>query len=686
MKKFASIVVKHKILVLIIAGILVIPSIYGMMMTNINYDILSYLPDDIGSVEGQKIMSEAFGNSSTSFIVIEDIENKEVKKIKEKIAKLKGIDSVIWADDVFDTSIPKEFLPSELREIFFSDNATLLVVKFSYNSASDETQNAIDEIRLCLDKHSYFSGAGVVIKDLIEIADKETPVYVGLAVLLATIVLALTLSSTIVPFIFLIGIGVAILYNMGSNILFGEISYITKSLAAVLQLGVTMDYSIFLFHRYEDEREKHTSKHKAMAEAISSTFSSIFGSSLTTIAGFLALCVMLLTLGTDIGFVMAKGVLIGVISTVTILPSLILVFDKWIHKFNHGTILPSFEKTSKFIVKHYKLIFIVFLILIIPSYYAQSQTEVYYNLEEALPEDMPSIIGLNKMKTEFDMTTTHMILLPSELESYKSKEVIEEIENLNGINSVVAYEKYLGSMVNKDFFNKDILEKVEKGGYKVILVNSSYKSASKEVNKQIDKIKSILDSYSDENYIAGEGALKKDLIEIADIDLKNVSIASIAAICLIIMIIFKSITIPLILVVAIQLAIFINMGIPYYTKEIIPFVSSIVIGTIQLGATVDYAILLTTRFKEEIRINPDKFIAMEITLKSSIRSIVTSALTFFGATIGVAFVSKVEITSSLTQMISRGAVISMVIIVVVLPALLLVFEGLINKTTLKWKR
>ena len=684
MNKFGNLVVKHKILVLIIAGILIIPSIYGMLQTSINYDILSYLPEDIGSVEGQKIMGEAFGNSSTAFLVLEDVENKEVLKLKEKLKKVAGVEKILWADDIFDVTIPKDFLPDEIRNAFFSDNATMLVVQFSSSSASDLTQDAITEIRGLLDKTSYFSGGAVVIKDLIEIADKETPVYVGLAVLLAIIVLGLTLSSTVVPFIFLFGIGLAILFNMGSNIFLGEISYITKSLAAVLQLGVTMDYSIFLFHRYEDERNKFECKNDAMAEAINKTFSSIFGSSLTTIAGFLALSVMMLALGKDIGFVMAKGVLIGVIGTVTILPSLILIFDKQIHKFNHKTILPSFNKTSKFVVNHYKMIFVAFLILLIPAYYSQTQTEVFYNLEEALPDDMPSIVGLHKMKTKFNMTTTHMVLIPADLESYKSKEIMKKIEGLRGIETVIGYEKLVGSRIQKEFINKDILEIVEKGGYKVILINTSLKAASPEIGKQLDNIRSILDSYTLDSYIAGEGALKKDLIEIADIDLKNVSIASIVAIGIIVMIIFKSAMIPVILVASIQFAIFINMGVPYYTGAVIPFISSIVIGTIQLGATVDYAILLTTRFKEEMQHTSDKLIAMEKTLNSCVRSIVTSALTFFAATIGVAVVSKVEITGSLTQLIARGALISMVVIVIVLPASLLVFEKAIRKTTHKW--
>lgn len=678
-------IAKNKVFVLIVAALLLFPSLYGIAITKVNYDLLTYLPQNLDSMKGQEILDKTFSKAATGMLIVEDMPDKDVLSIKDRISDINGVESVTWISDIVDIGVPKEILPQNIKDVFYSNNSTLLMIEFTNPASSDETQDAISEIRTVMNKQCFLSGTSVLIKDTVELADKETPIYVVLAVALAVLVLMLTLESTIVPFIFLTGIGVAILYNMGSNVFLGEISYITKSLAAVLQLGVTMDYSIFLLHRYEEEIPNHNSKNEAMAEAISKTAASIMGSSLTTIAGFLALTVMKLTIGADIGIVMAKGVLFGVISTLTVLPALILVFDKLIHRFKHGTILPDFSKTAMFITKHYKIFVVLFIICFIPAIFGQQMTQVYYNLDESLPKDMPSIASLNKLKNEFNMTTTHMIITKDSLSSSDVENMIKEIEGLDGIEKVIGYDKFLGPSIPKDFIPEEIKENFEKGGYKLILVNSKYRAATDEIKDQLNDINSIVKSHDKEGYVAGEGALTKDLVEIADIDFKNVNIFSIVAIFAIILLLFYSLSIPIILVGVIELAILINMGIPFYTGTTIPFIASIVIGTIQLGATVDYAILLTTRFREEIRNGHDKFEAMRITIEGTAKSIVTSALTFFAATVGVGFIADMRIVKSLTTMISRGAIISMFIILFMLPAILIVSEKFISFTSRNWK-
>ena len=686
MKRFGMFIAKERVIVLIIAALLILPSLYGIAMTNINYDILTYLPAELDSMKGQDILNDVFHNASTGFLVIEDMEGKDVSAIKEKVSEVEGVEGVVWIDDLMDISVPKEILPGEIKEIFYHDDFTLLMVKFENPSSSDETQGAISEIRKVMNKQCFLSGTSALLKDTIELSDKETPIYVLLAVVLAVIVLSLTLSSTVIPFIFLTAIGMAILYNMGSNIFLGEISHLTKALAAVLQLGVTMDFSIFLMHRYEEELAQKKEKVEAMADAISKTMISISGSSLTTIAGFLALGVMELGIGRDIGFVMAKGVALGVVSTITVLPALILVFDKVIHRFRHKTILPDFVKTSKFITKHYKGFMLLFVIMLVPAFYGKVNAPVYYNLDQSLPADMESIVALNKLKDKFNMTTTHMILVNDGLPAYEKKEMIDRIEDLDGIQLVAGYDKYIGPAIPEDFIPDEIKDISKKGGYSLLLANSNYRAATDELNKQLDEMSGIVKSYDPDGIITGEGALTKDLIEIADVDFKNVSIVSIMAIFAIIMLVFYSLSVPLLLVASIEIAIFINMAIPFYTGNVIPFIASIVIGCIQLGATVDYAILLATRYREEIRNGFDKHEAMEIALQGSINSIVTSGLTFFAATIGVAVIADMDLISSLAMMISRGALISMVVIIVVLPALLMVSEKLIEKTTFHWKQ
>ncbi|MBU5293472.1 MMPL family transporter [Anaerosalibacter bizertensis] len=684
MNKFGHFIAKHRKLVLLIATFLLLPSFYGMIKTKINYDILTYLPKKLESVKGQEILNDVFENSSTSFLVIENMEEKDVAKIKDKISGIEGVEKIIWVDDFVDTAIPKEALPEELKDTFYRENSTLLMIQFGNESSSDITQDAITEIRGVLNKQCFLSGMAAVLKDTVELADKQTPIYVGLAIALAVLVLSLTLESTIVPFIILISIGYAIMYNFGTNIIFGEISYITKSLAAVLQLGVTMDYSIFLLHRFEEESRKIDDKNQAMANAIEKTAASIMGSSLTTIAGFLAIAFMELTIGKDIGLVMAKGVFLGVVSVLTVLPALMLVFDKAIHRFSHKTLLPEFNGLSKLVTKHYKLFIILALLIFLPAFYGERNNEVYYNLDESLPRDMDSIVGFSKLKNEYNMMTTHMILVPSDMPGYKIKSMVDDIEKLEGIEKVISYDKFVGPGIPDNFIPKEVKDKFEQGGYKLILVNSSFKAATDEENAQVAAIYDITKKYDSRTMVTGEGVLTKDLVSIADEDFKRVNVISILAVFFIILLVFTSVSIPLLLVLVIELAIFINMAVPYYMNNSIPFISSIVIGSIQLGATVDYAILLTTRFREEIRNGHNKFEAMEISVRESSKSIFTSGLTFFGSTVGVAIISDMEIVKSLSGMIARGALISTGVILFILPGVLLASEGLIRKTSKNW--
>lgn len=685
MKKFSKWISKHNKIVLIITVILLVPSIFGFINTRINYDILSYLPQELESVKGQNILEDVYSDAATGLLIIDGMKSKDIVDIKEKIKKVNGVDDAIWIDDALDISIPKDILPDAIKNQLFSGDSTMLIIKYKGSTADEGTLKAIGEIKTIMNKQCFLSGMSAIMEDTKNLADKEAPFYVILAVFISLIILILTMESTAVPVIFLISIGIGILFNMGTNIFLGEISYITKALAAVLQLGVTMDYSIFLMHRYDEELLKHEEKEDAMAQAISSTMLSISGSSLTTIAGFLALCAMDLTLGTDIGIVMAKGVIIGVITAVTVLPALILTFDKLIHRFKHKTIIPNFNKLSKIVTTHYKIIIAIFFILLIPAIYGSNHTKVYYNLDKTLPKDMPSIVATNKLKDKFNMMTTHFILVKDDIKPYKAKEMEERIEKIDGITNVIGYDKILGPAIPEEFIPENIRNIFKSGGYNLILANSQYKAATDEENNQIDNINEIIKEYDPNGVVAGEGALTKDLITTSDRDFKMVSLYSIIAIFLIILVVFKSISIPVLLVSAIEFAIFINMGIPYFTGTTIPFIASIVIGTIQLGATVDYAILLTSRFREELRNGHEKHEAILIAVEESAKSIVTSGLTFFGATGAVALVSDMALIRSLCFLISRGAIISMAVILLILPSFLLVLEGLINKTSIKWK-
>lgn len=681
MNKVSKAIAQSRMLILVIAFLLLIPSVLGYLKTDVNYDILGYLPDELDTRIAQSILKDDFDCGSLGMLIVENMEDKDVSKLKEEVKKVEGVNDVIWIDDAIDLSVPKEILPEDIRDIFYSENSTLMIIKFAGTDASTETENALSDVRKIAGKQAFLSGVAGVIKDTKDLANKETPIYVLIAVILSIIILSITMESYVIPIVFLSSIGIAIIYNMGSNVIFENISYVTKALSAVLQLGVTMDYSIFLLHRYDEERESRENKVEAMANAIEATIESVVGSALTTVAGFLALCVMDLALGKDIGLVMAKGVVIGVICTITILPALVLTFDKVIHKYKHKNILPTFQKSSSFIIKHHKVIVLISLLILIPAAIGKEKASVYYNLDESLPDNLPSIVANDKLKNEFNMVSTNIILVSDDLDRYKVKEMVKELNNVDGVTMAASLESVLGSRIPENFLPNELLEQVKKGGYEGIIVNSKYKSATNEVAVQLDEINEIVKKYDPEGLVGGEAPLTNDLVTIADSDFKKVSIFSIVAIFLIIMVIFKSISVPVLLVLAIELAIFINLGIPYYTGTTIPFISSIVIGTIQLGATVDYAILLTSRFKEELSNTNDKKEAMIKALQSSSRSIITSALTFFGATAGVGIISELEMISSLCVLMARGAIISMLVILFVLPGILLIFEGIIIKTS-----
>ena len=681
MNKVSKAIAQSRMLILVIAFLLLIPSVLGYLKTDVNYDILGYLPDELDTRIAQSILKDDFDCGSLGMLIVENMEDKDVSKLKEEVKKVEGVNDVIWIDDAIDLSVPKEILPEDIRDIFYSENSTLMIIKFAGTDASTETEKALSDVRKIAGKQAFLSGVAGVIKDTKDLANKETPIYVLIAVILSIIILSITMESYVIPIVFLSSIGIAIIYNMGSNVIFENISYVTKALSAVLQLGVTMDYSIFLLHRYDEERESRENKVEAMANAIEATIESVVGSALTTVAGFLALCVMDLALGKDIGLVMAKGVVIGVICTITILPALVLTFDKVIHKYKHKNILPTFQKSSSFIIKHHKVIVLISLLILIPAAIGKEKASVYYNLDESLPDNLPSIVANDKLKNEFNMVSTNIILVRDDLDRYKVKEMVKELNNVDGVTMAAALESVLGSRVPENFLPNELLEQVKKGGYEGIIVNSKYKSATNEVAVQLDEINEIVKKYDPEGLVGGEAPLTNDLVTIADSDFKKVSIFSIVAIFLIIMVIFKSISVPILLVLAIELAIFINLGIPYYTGTTIPFISSIVIGTIQLGATVDYAILLTSRFKEELANTNDKKEAMIKALQNSSRSIITSALTFFGATAGVGIISELEMISSLCVLMARGAIISMLVILFVLPGVLLMFEGIIVKTS-----
>lgn len=682
MVNFGKKVVKYRVPILIISILLLIPSVLGYVNTRVNYDVLTYLPDDIETMQGQEIMTDDFGIGAFSMFIVDGMEDKDVAALKAKIEKVDHVANVLWYDSIADISIPESMLPDNIYEVFNSDTGTMMAIFFDEGTSSDGTMEAIEEIRSIAGKQCFLSGMSAIVTDTKNLAEKETPLYVLIAVALALLVLGITMDSFFVPVLFLLSIGMAILYNLGSNYFLGEISYITKALAAVLQLGVTMDYSIFLMHSYEEQQIRYNGdKERAMAHAISQTFSSVIGSSVTTIAGFIALCFMTFTLGLDIGIVMVKGVVFGVIACVTVLPSLILCCDKLIEKTKHKPLLPDIGKISERVTRHYLVYVAIFLVLLFPAIYGNSHTSVYYNLDASLPKNLPSVIANEKLKEDYDMNTTHMILVDGSVPSSDVNKMMKEIDKVDGVKWALGLDKLVGPGIPTDMLPDSVTSMLKNDKYQLLLVNSQYKVASDEINGQITEINQILNKYDKGAMLIGEGPLTNDLIEITDKDFKTVSAVSIGIIFIIILLLFKSISLPMILVGVIEFAIFVNMGIPFYTGTTLPFVASIVIGTIQLGSTVDYAILMTTRYKRERNHGAGKYDAITTAHRASARSIMVSAFSFFAATIGVGFYSNIDMISSLCVLMARGALISMIVVVFVLPSMFMVFDKVIVKTS-----
>ena len=672
MVKVGKKIVKFRVPILILSIILLIPAVWGYVNTRINYDVLTYLPEDIETMQGQEIMTNDFGIGAFSMLMVDGMEDKDIVKLKEKVEKVDGVANVLWYDSLADISVPQSMLPSKLYDEYNTEDGTMMAVFFKDGTSSDETMKAVTEIRKVTGKECFLSGMSAIVEDTKELAEKETPLYVLIAVALSALVLAITMESIFVPVLFLLSIGIAIVYNLGTNVFFGEISYITKALAAVLQLGVTMDYSIFLMHSYQEQQVRYNGdKERAMAHAISQTFSSVIGSSVTTVAGFIALCFMSFTLGKDIGIVMAKGVIFGVLVCVTVLPSMILCCDKLIEKTKHKPLLPDIGRISDKVTKRYVIYVVAFVILLFPAIYGNNHTGVYYNLDESLPKDLPSVIANTKLKEDYNMNTTHMILVDSSVAGSDVKKMSQEIEKVDGVKWVLGLDNLVGSGVPADMLPESVTGMLKNDKYQLLMVNSTYKVATDKVNKQIKQIDKIMDKYDKGAMLVGEGPLTKDLINITDTDFKRVSAVSIGIVFVIILLLFKSVTIPVILVGVIEFAIFVNMGIPFYTGTKLPFVASIVIGTIQLGATVE---------RERSR-GAGKFDAITTAHKFSAQSIIVSALSFFAATIGVGLYSNIDMISSLCILMARGALISMVVVVLILPSLFMVFDKIIVKTS-----
>lgn len=684
MKRFAKGIVKCRVMILILAVALLIPSAIGYFNTRINYDVLTYLPKDIETMVGQDILLDQFGVGSFSMYIAEGMDAKDVSALKEKIEQVDHVDSVLWYDSFMDLSIPMEMLPDEIYDAFnnASTDSTMMFILYDTGMSADETMDAVAEIRKLSNEQCFLSGMSAIVTDTRDLSNKETPIYVCIAVILSTIVLSLTMDSALIPLFFLLSIGFSIVYNLGTNIFLGEISYITQALTAVLQLGVTMDYSIFLWHSYQEQQQTHPDKKEAMAEAIATTFTSVIGSSTTTVAGFLALCFMSFTLGLDLGLVMAKGVIFGVICCVTVLPSMILIFDKAIEKTRHKPFMPSFEKTSAFMTKHYVLFAILFVLIWIPAIWGYNHTGVYYNLDSSLPEDLASVQANSRLSDDFDMGATHMVLMDVNLSAKDKAAMMDEMEEVKGVKAVLGLEKIVDPSIPQDFIPQEILDTLESEEYELVLITSEYAVASDEVNEQCDTLNQILKKYDSKGMLIGEAPCTKDLIEITDTDFKTVSAVSIGIIFAIIFFVFKSVSLPVILVGVIEFAIYINMGLPYYTHTTLPFIASIVIGTIQLGSTVDYAILMTTRYKTERSSGKSKQEAITIAHSCSIQSVIVSALSFFAATFGVGLYSDIDMISSLCNLMARGAIISMFTVIFMLPSMFMIFDKLICHTSI----
>ncbi|MBQ2317379.1 MAG: MMPL family transporter [Lachnospiraceae bacterium] len=685
MEKFGRAIVKCRYVILAIAIALLIPSAMGYIGTRVNYDIMYYLPGEIDTMKGQDILMDEFGKGAYALMMVQDMDAKHINELEGKISEVDHVDQIISFNSIAGPAVPIELLPDKyLKQIYNADtDTTLFAVFFDDTTSSDETMNAIQEIRKVTDNECFISGMSAVVTDTKLMSEKETPFYVLIAVILVCIVLAIFMDSFLVPVFFMLSIGMAIVYNLGSNIFLGEISYVTKALAAVLQLGVTLDYSIFLWHSYKEQKSIYPTNNKeAMAVAIGKTLTSVVGSSITTIAGFIALCFMSFTLGLDLGIVMAKGVVFGVIGCVTILPSMILIFDKALEKTTHREIMPSFHKVSEFVVNRSWIFLVVFVLLLFPAIYGYNHTKVYYDLSNTLPENL-ACSQANKMLDEnFDLSSVYMILADADMDSTAVCNMMDEINAVDGVSFGLSLDSALGRSVPESMVPAKLVEDLKGENYQIMMIGSDYAIASDEINNQIDTINAIAKKYDSASMVIGEAPCTKDLITITDHDFKVVSLVSIAAIFAIILLVLKSASLPFVLVAAIEFAIYINMGLPYYTGTTIPFIASVVIGTIQLGATVDYAILMTTRYKRERFEGKTKKEAVQIALETSIPSIVVSALGFFAATFGVGLISSVDMIASLCSLMARGAIISMFVVIFILPSFFMLFDKIIIHTSL----
>lgn len=682
MLKVANKIVKFRVPIFLLGLVLLIPSLFGYLNTKVNYDVLTYLPKDIETMQGQDILEDQFGTGAFSLYVVEGMSDKDVAALKTKIEGVDHVSKVIWYDSAMDLTIPKSMLPEKLYNAFNSGDATMMAIIFDETSSEDGTMQAVHDIRAISNEQCFLSGMSSIVVDTKELADREAPIYIAIAVALSFVVLALMMDSFMIPLLFLFTIGMAIMYNMGTNIFLGQISYLTKAIAAVLQLGVTMDYSIFLWHSFEENRNLFPGDNdKAMAHAIANTFVSVIGSSVTTIAGFIALCFMTFRLGLDLGIVMAKGVLFGVICCTTILPSVILIFEKLIEKTRHKVMIPPLERLSGYVTRHYAVFTIVALIALIPAVYGYNHTQVYYNLGTSLPKDLSSMVAESKVEDEFGVSATHMVLVDASTDDKDVRSMVSEMENVDGVKFVLSLDSLIGPTIPESMVPSSIKDMLQSGQYKLMLIGSEYVTASDEVNAQCTRLSSIIKSYDSGGMLVGEAPLTKDLISITDTDFKVVSSVSIAIIFFIIAMVFKSASLPVILVAVIEEAIIINMGIPFYTGTKLPFIASIIIGTIQLGSTVDYAILMTSRYQRERNMGRTKKDAVVIAHQASVKSIFVSALSFFAATFGVGMYSDIDIISSMCILMARGALISMTVVIFILPSMYMIFDKVIIKST-----
>lgn len=686
MNKFGEFIVRNRLLILIIGILLMIPAGLGYINTRVNYDILSYLPKDINTMKGQDILKEDFGQGGFSFVMLDGMSAKEVKETAEKIEDIEHVSSVVCYDSITDLNIPKEVLPENIYDFFNKGDTTMMAVFFDDTTSADGTLEAIETMRKITNEQCFISGMSAITEDMKQISKSETVIYAIIAVILTSIVLMLTMDSLLIPVFFMLSIGIAIVWNLGTNFVMGEISFLTQALALVLQLGVTMDYSIFLWHSYKEQQKIYPDdKYMAMSRAIANTVTSVVSSSFTTVAGFLAMCFMSFTLGLDLGIVMAKGVICGVIACVTVLPSMILLFDKAIEKTSHKDIMPSFSKVSNFIVNKSGVFLVMALVLLIPSYYGYKNYDVYYKLDSTLPKTLESVIANSKLEEEYNMNSTHIVMVDSAMSAKDANKMISEMNDVDGVKFTLGFNSLVGTAIPEEVIPDSVKEVLKSDNWQIMLVGSEYEVASDAVNEQITELNNIVEKYDNEGMVIGEAPATKDLIEITNKDFSVVSVLSIAAIFIIIALTFKSITLPVILVAVIELAIMINLGISYFTGTELPFIASVVIGTIQLGATVDYAILMTTRYQTERNSGKDKKEAVGIALSTSIKSIITSALGFFAATVGVAVYSKIGMISSLCMLLARGALISMVVVIAVLPSMFMLFDKIICKTSAGFK-